>query len=513
MMIRPDIYYCRSPNMEVFTCWWHPLDNSSQGDENVTYTLTYSIDKGPRKECPDYKTGGPNSCYFDSTHTTVWRMYCLEVTARTATGNFTSKAHFLDVAEIVQTEAPVNLMYTLVQAGEEDTGHTALLSWTYPVPAHIQFGWITLLYELQYHRVNEPGKWQVKGKLREPHVELMGLAVGDYVVRVRCRSRNKGLWSRWSSSVLLSIPAQPTAGKLLALILATGVGVVALLVISFGIIPQGKRIKAFFLPPIPKPRIKGIDPTLLKKGRIDEINRHFTRSTATSRHATRRKPGTRSPGRRQPVLLGHPGLSPCSDAWPVERDSFLIQAGTGAYTPGAPPSPYCPGPAATLPSADPSLWAWPGAVAPYQPEMMSFPGTDYSVLGNTSPAAGSLVPVPPTPLLAFPASTGRPSLSASANTAPQDFYTCVHVMSEGAEVHLVPCTFVAEAAPPKEHILSEQEEERKKLQLADYLTCAMENATATGREDGVPAGRGGGERNEAALPLLPVTVGNRMCDL
>lgn len=41
---RPHIYYCRSPNMEDFTCWWHPLNNLTAGEE-VTYVLTYC------KEC------------------------------------------------------------------------------------------------------------------------------------------------------------------------------------------------------------------------------------------------------------------------------------------------------------------------------------------------------------------------------------------------------------------------------------------------------------------------------
>lgn len=38
---RPHIYYCRSPDMNVFTCWWHPLDNLTDG-EQVSYVLTYS---------------------------------------------------------------------------------------------------------------------------------------------------------------------------------------------------------------------------------------------------------------------------------------------------------------------------------------------------------------------------------------------------------------------------------------------------------------------------------------
>lgn len=40
--MRPDIYYCRSPNMEHFNCWWHPLQNLM--DTEVTYILTYCIE-------------------------------------------------------------------------------------------------------------------------------------------------------------------------------------------------------------------------------------------------------------------------------------------------------------------------------------------------------------------------------------------------------------------------------------------------------------------------------------
>lgn len=50
--------------------------------------------------------------------------------------------------------------------------------------------------------------------LRESEVELLGLPVGDYVVRVRCRSQNSPLWSKWSSELMLSIPAQAPAGEL-----------------------------------------------------------------------------------------------------------------------------------------------------------------------------------------------------------------------------------------------------------------------------------------------------------
>ncbi|XP_054480148.1 growth hormone receptor-like [Anoplopoma fimbria] len=268
---RPHIYHCRSPNMEDFSCWWHPLDNLTEG-ERVSYVLSYSIEH----ECPDYVSAGPFSCHFDSSHTSIWKIYCLNATAVTAHGNYTSQEHCLDVAEIVQTEAPVNLTYELMDAGGDEMGHSAVLTWTYPVPSDLQYGWITLVYELQYRRVTEPDNWKVKHPLREPRVELLGLPVGDYVVRVRCRSHNYGLWSEWSAPLPMSLPARPPAGKVVVLVLVTAVAVVTLLVILFGVIPQGKRIKDYFLPPIPKPRIIGIDPLLLKKGNLEEINRHFS---------------------------------------------------------------------------------------------------------------------------------------------------------------------------------------------------------------------------------------------
>ena len=44
---RPLIYRCRSPNMEEFTCWWHPLHplHPLQPPEtHVAYKLTYSLE-------------------------------------------------------------------------------------------------------------------------------------------------------------------------------------------------------------------------------------------------------------------------------------------------------------------------------------------------------------------------------------------------------------------------------------------------------------------------------------
>ncbi|XP_070711946.1 prolactin receptor-like [Pempheris klunzingeri] len=484
---RPHIYHCRSPNMEDFTCWWHPLDNLTDG-EPVTYVLSYSKDKGPRQECPDYVTAGANSCHFDSSHTSIWKIYCMNVTVVTARRNYTSQEHCLDVAEIVQTEAPVNLTYVLTDAGGDEMGHNALLSWTYPVPSDLQYGWITLVYELQYRRVTEPDNWKVKHRLREPHVELLGLPVGDFVVQVRCRSHNSGLWSKWSDTLTMSIPARPPAGKLLLRILVSGVGVAALLVIAFGVIPQSKRIKDYFLPPIPKPRIIGIDPLLLKKGNLDEINRHFTnfhsycppsyteevwdQVNADDVYLTTPKDrgAPPSPTDREKDAL----MVPC-DLTPVaphhHHHHHLLTAQSPTYKQS--PSPYCSSP---LEAFAPSL----GAPSPCpRSEIVSLPGTEYSIMGHLG------VPAPVAPL-----------------RSQQDFYTCVQLMNDSGEVHLVPClppAYCREFPPLPRADLDEKEEKKRKLAEYQARTNAMNWPKDGGEADG----------SGAADPLLPVAVCNK----
>lgn len=62
----------------------------------------------------------------------------------------------------VETEAPVNLTYELSDVGGDETGHNALLTWKYPEPGDLQYGWITLVYELQYRRDTEAENWKVR---------------------------------------------------------------------------------------------------------------------------------------------------------------------------------------------------------------------------------------------------------------------------------------------------------------------------------------------------------------
>lgn len=64
------------------------------------------------RECPDYVSDGPNSCHFDSDHTAIWTVYCMNVTAVTARRNYTSPEHCLDVADIGTTSLPYCFSFT-----------------------------------------------------------------------------------------------------------------------------------------------------------------------------------------------------------------------------------------------------------------------------------------------------------------------------------------------------------------------------------------------------------------
>lgn len=480
LITRPHIYFCRSPNMEEFTCWWHPLDNISQINDNVTYTFTYYTEKTPRSECHDYVTGGLNSCHFDSSHTSIWTLYCMEVTASTLQGNFTSQEHCLDVVEIVETEAPVNLTYTFLDANEEEMGRTVNVSWVYPIPAHIQFGWITLVFELQYRRIAEPTNWKVKGLLRERHLEILDLPIGEYIVQVRCRPHNKGHWSKWSSSLLVKVPGRPTSDKLLALLLVTGICVMALLVIGFGIIPHGKRLKAYLLPPIPKPRISGIDPLLLKKGSMDEINRHFMSLQGYKPPSYSEEVWDKVNMDCRQALHENQGILEGEGRVNLVVPSILPPTAAQKQLPNTPnpyllsPFPYCQA-ISTVRALQSTNSAQVG--------LLSVPGSDYSLMAN---------PIPATPFISVPSTS-------------QDFYTCVNGMSDNGEVQLVPCLSNSVKHSPYVQLKEELEERAEKsYQLADYLVRKIEMVAygKAGVKEAAPT-----EQSEVVMPLLPdVTI-------
>ncbi|XP_061043681.1 prolactin receptor isoform X2 [Eubalaena glacialis] len=95
---KPEIFKCRSPEKETFTCWWKP---GADGRLPTNYTLTYRKEGETfSHECPDYKTGGPNSCYFNKKHTSIWTIYIITVNATNQMGSSSSDPRYVDVTYI-----------------------------------------------------------------------------------------------------------------------------------------------------------------------------------------------------------------------------------------------------------------------------------------------------------------------------------------------------------------------------------------------------------------------------
>ncbi|KAL8203994.1 UNVERIFIED_CONTAM: hypothetical protein K2H54_065982 [Gekko kuhli] len=199
---KPEIIRCRSPEKETFTCWWKP---GSDGGLPTNYTLFYNKEREESyHECPDYITGGPNSCYFDQKHTSIWTIYNVTVKATNALGSNISTPYYVDVAFIVEPNPPVNLTLQWV---DQAYASYLLLKWAAPPRADVRSGWLTLEYELRI-KPEEGSEWENIFVGLGTKYQLFKLNPGiKYVAQVRCRS-DRGEWSHWSSESHFQVPKE-----------------------------------------------------------------------------------------------------------------------------------------------------------------------------------------------------------------------------------------------------------------------------------------------------------------
>uniref|UniRef100_A0A2K6ER22 Growth hormone receptor n=1 Tax=Propithecus coquereli TaxID=379532 RepID=A0A2K6ER22_PROCO len=187
----PKFTKCRSPELETFSCHW--TDGVHHGLKHSGSVQLFYIRRSTQewtqewKECPDYVSAGENSCYFNSSYTSIWIPYCIKLTSN---GGTVDQKCF-SVEEIVQPDPPIGLNWTLLNISLTGIHADIQVKWAPPPNADVQKGWIVLEYELQYKEINET---------------------------------------------------------------------------------QWKMIKMLILPPVPVPKIKGIDPDLLKEGKLEEVN-------------------------------------------------------------------------------------------------------------------------------------------------------------------------------------------------------------------------------------------------
>ncbi|NWS22078.1 GHR protein, partial [Pachyramphus minor] len=270
----PQISICRSPEMETFSCYWTD-GNFYNLTAPRTIQLLYmkSIDED-WKECPDYVTSGENSCYFNVSYTSIWVPYCVRLASKNQV--FDQKCFSVD--EIVLPDPPVHINWTLLNTSQTGIHADIQVRWDPPPTADVQKGWITLEYELQYKEVNET-KWKELKPRVSTMVPLYSLKMGrDYEIRLRSRQQTSEKFGEFSEIVYVSFSQLGSE-----CVHSEEIGFPWFLVVTFGacglaitviliVLSKQPRLKMLIFPPVPVPKIKGIDPDLLKKGKLDEVN-------------------------------------------------------------------------------------------------------------------------------------------------------------------------------------------------------------------------------------------------
>ncbi|XP_049719013.1 growth hormone receptor [Elephas maximus indicus] len=274
---KPKFTKCRSPELETFSCHWTNgvhQDLRSPGAVQLFYIRRSTQEWTQEwKECPDYVSAGENSCYFNSSYTSIWIPYCIKLTDN---GGTVDQKCF-SVEEIVQPDPPISLNWTLLNISLTGIHADIQVKWEPPPNADVHKGWIVLEYELQYKDVNET-QWKTMDPVLSTSVPVYSLRLDkEYEVRVRSRQRNFEKYGEFSEVLYVTLPQMsPFACEedfrfpwLLIIIF----GIFGLTVMLFVFIfSKQQRIKMLILPPVPVPKIKGIDPDLLKEGKLEEVN-------------------------------------------------------------------------------------------------------------------------------------------------------------------------------------------------------------------------------------------------
>ncbi|XP_045855463.1 prolactin receptor [Meles meles] len=263
---KPVISKCRSPEKETFTCWWKP---GKDGGLPTNYTLTYHKEgETTTHECPDYITSGPNSCYFNKKHTSIWTMYIITINATNQMGSSSSDPRYVDVTYIVEPDPPVNLTLELKQP--EDKKTYLWMKWYPPTLVDVRSGWLTLQYEIRL-KPEKATEWETHFAGQQTQFKILSLYPGQkYLVQVRCKP-DHGFWSEWSPESSIQIPNDVSMKDTIVWIFVAVLSAVICLIMVAAVALKGHSMITCILPPVPGPKIKGFDTHLLEKGKSEEL--------------------------------------------------------------------------------------------------------------------------------------------------------------------------------------------------------------------------------------------------
>lgn len=263
---KPEIHKCRSPDKETFTCWWNP---GSDGGLPTNYSLTYSKEGEKNTyECPDYKTSGPNSCFFSKQYTSIWKIYIITVNATNEMGSSTSDPLYVDVTYIVEPEPPRNLTLEVKQLKDKKT--YLWVKWLPPTITDVKTGWFTMEYEIRL-KSEEADEWEIHFTGHQTQFKVFDLYPGQkYLVHTRCKP-DHGYWSRWGQEKSIEIPNDFTLKDTTVWIIVAVLSAVICLIMVWAVALKGYSMMTCIFPPVPGPKIKGFDTHLLEKGKSEEL--------------------------------------------------------------------------------------------------------------------------------------------------------------------------------------------------------------------------------------------------
>uniref|UniRef100_UPI001445CC4F growth hormone receptor-like n=1 Tax=Epinephelus lanceolatus TaxID=310571 RepID=UPI001445CC4F len=162
-------------------------------------------------------------------------------------------------------DPPVSLNWTLLNISPSGLIYDVMVNWEPPPSADVGAGWMRIEYEIQYRERNTTN-WEALEM--QPHTlrTIYGLHIGkEYELHIRCRMQAFTKFGEFSDSIFIQVTEIPSKESTFPLTLVLIFGIVGILIlIMLIVVSQQHRVMMILLPPVPAPKIKGIDPELLK---------------------------------------------------------------------------------------------------------------------------------------------------------------------------------------------------------------------------------------------------------